>query len=288
MQIESLITDLSNMNLISKKEIKYTQLTGGTSSSIYLLSTRINESKYIIKLNDPRILESEAYFLNFYNKIDLLPNLLFAEKTFKYIVYPFIPGSTNYVRNNKTELLVTLVEQLINNYEPYPNAPGWGWAEDLSNSWSDFLLSRMTESHKTLDSHLDKKDHTLIFSIINNSNQVTYHGEPFLLHGDCGIHNFIFNKGKLSGIIDPTPVFGDPLYDLIYAFCSSPDNLTKETISTAVSHLKFLQNIDSHIIYRNVIVGLYFRLATCIRHHPNDLDEYLIAWNYWTSLVKST
>ncbi|MEH7455609.1 hypothetical protein V7178_24455, partial [Gottfriedia acidiceleris] len=71
MQIESLINDLSNMNLINKNEIKYTQLTGGTSSSIYLLSNRINESKYIIKLNDPRILESEAYFLNFYNKIDL-------------------------------------------------------------------------------------------------------------------------------------------------------------------------------------------------------------------------
>ncbi|MGG0179202.1 phosphotransferase [Gottfriedia acidiceleris] len=288
MQIESLINDLSNMNLINKKEIKYTKLTGGTSSSIYLLSNIKNESKYIVKFNDPRVLEPEAYFLNFYNKVDILPNLLFAEKTFKYIVYPFIPGSTNYIKKNKKELLILLAKRLINNYESYPNAPGWGWADDLSNSWSDFLMSRMTESYKILDSYLEKPDHTLIFSIVNNSNLITFQGEPFLLHGDCGIHNFIFNKGKLSGIIDPTPVFGDPLYDLIYAFCSSPDNLTKETISTAVSHLKFLQNNDSHIIYKNVLVGLYFRLATCIRHHPNDLYEYLIAWNYWTSLVKST
>ncbi|WP_129692445.1 phosphotransferase [Gottfriedia acidiceleris] len=288
MQIESLINDLSNMNVINKKEIKYTQLTGGTSSSIYLLSNSKNDSKFIVKLNDPRVLKSEAYFLNFYNTVDLLPNLLFAEKAFKYIVYPFIPGSTNYVKQNKKELLIALVEQLINNYESYPNAPGWGWAVDLSNSWSDFLMSRMTESYKILDSYLDKQDHTLVFSIVNNSNQITFQGEPFLLHGDCGIHNFIFNKGELRGIIDPTPVFGDPLYDLIYAFCSSPDNLTKETIYAAVSHLKFLQNNDSHIIYKNVLVGLYFRLATCIKHHPNDLAEYLIAWNYWTNLVKAT
>jgi len=287
MQIESVINDLSNMNSINKKEIKYTQLTGGTSSSIYLLNIK-NESKYIVKFNDPRVLESEVYFLNYYNKLDILPNLLFAEKTFKYIVYPFIPGSTNYVKKNKKELLISLVEKLINNYEPTSNAPGWGWADELSNSWSDFLMSRMTESFKILDSYLEKPDHTLIFSIINNSDLMTFQGEPFLLHGDCGIHNFIFNKGKLSGFIDPTPVFGDPLYDLIYAFCSSPNNLTKETISTAVNHLKFLLNNDSHIIYKNVLVGLYFRLATCIRYHPNDLDEYLIAWNYWTNLVKST
>lgn len=288
MRIESIINDLSSMNIIHKDNIKYTQLTGGTTSCIYLLDDRKSESKYIIKLNDPRVLKSEAYFLNFYNKVDLLPNLLFAEKSFKYIVYPFVPGNTNYVRKNKKELLISLVEQLINNYESYPNAPGWGWADDLSSSWSDFLMSRITESNKIVDSYLDKKDHTLILSIVNNSNQNIFQGEPFLLHGDCGVHNFIFNKGDLSGIIDPTPVFGDPLYDLIYAFCSSPDSLTKETISTAASHLNFLQKNDSHKIYEQVLVGLYFRLATCIRHHPNDLDEYLIAWNYWTSLVKST
>ncbi|PGM50277.1 hypothetical protein [Bacillus sp. AFS053548] len=109
MQIESLINDLSSMNLISKKEIKYTQLTGGTSSSIYLLSNRKNECKYIIKLNDPRVLESEAYFLNFYNNINLLPNLLFAEKAFKYIVYQFIPGSTDYVKTQKKNYLYHLL-----------------------------------------------------------------------------------------------------------------------------------------------------------------------------------
>jgi len=65
--------------------------------------------------------------------------------------------------------------------------------------------------------------------------------EPFLLHGDCGVHNFIFNDNQLSGVIDPSPITGDPLYDFIYAFCSSPDELSKETIDLVVSYLKVVE-----------------------------------------------
>ncbi|PGS45916.1 phosphotransferase [Bacillus sp. AFS041924] len=287
MYIEAIINDLTEMSLFHKNDLNYTRLTGGTTSCIYLLSNRNNDSRYIVKLNDPQVLEPEAFFLNFYNKINLLPTLLFTERSFKYLVYPFIPGDTTYVRNNKKNILVSLVKQLINNYQSYSNAPGWGWVDDLSNSWTDFLISRITEANKTLDSYLNKKDHNLILSIINNTSRMTFQRDPFLLHGDCGVHNFIFNKSKLHGVIDPTPVFGNPLYDLIYAFCSSPDNLTKETICSAVNHLKFSQYHDPRILFEEVLVGLYLRLATCIRHHPEDLHEYLLAWKYWTELIES-
>jgi aminoglycoside phosphotransferase (APT) family kinase protein len=105
--------------------------------------------------------------------------------------------------------------------------------------------------------------------------------EPYLLHGDCGVHNFIFQGGHLSGVIDPTPIIGDPLYDLIYAFCSSPDDLSKETIDFAVSYL--LHKRDNKL-YQDVIIGLYLRLGTCRKHHPNDFEEYLKAWSYWKDL----
>ena len=87
-------------------------------------------------------------------------------------------------------------------------------------------------------------------------------------------------------MIDPTPVLGEHLYDLIYASCSSPDNLTRETIDSAVSHLVFRGKKSGQILYEEVLIGLYLRLATCIRHHPNDLEDYLKAWNYWKDIVK--
>ena len=89
-------------------------------------------------------------------------------------------------------------------------------------------------------------------------------------------------------MIDPTPVFGEPLYDLIYAFCSSPDDLTKETINSAASHLIIKGNKSEQLLYEEVLIGLYLRLATCIRHHPNDLEDYLKAWNYWKNIIKDT
>ncbi len=105
------------------------------------------------------------------------------------------------------------------------------------------------------------------------------------MHGDCGVHNFIFNDGELFGVIDPIPVIGDPIYDLIYAFCSSPDDLTKETIDSAVSQLMIKKEKNIPFLYEEVIIGLYLRLGTCIKHHPHDFEEYLKAWYYWKDLI---
>ena len=43
----------------------------------------------------------------------------------------------------------------------------------------------------------------------------------------------------LHGVIDPLPVLGDPIYDLIYAFCSTPEDVTKETIDYAMKQCVF-------------------------------------------------
>lgn len=107
----------------------------------------------------------------------------------------------------------------------------------------------------------------------------------YLLHGDCGVHNFVFaENGTLTGIIDPDPVVGEPLYDLIYAFCSSPDMLTVDTILPAVEKLE-PEMTGSYELNTEVLQGLYFRIATCIRHHPGDLEKYVEAWAYWLSRI---
>ncbi|MCE7793785.1 aminoglycoside phosphotransferase family protein [Salipaludibacillus sp. CUR1] len=283
MDIQKIINQLLHNNIIPSKPTEYKHLSGGTASKVYLLT--IGDIKYAVKSNQPQVIKSEVNFLNLYKESNLLPELLFVESSYKYIVYTFINGTANYVRKNKKEMLKLLVQQLLNNYKPVPNDIGWGWADDPADSWQSFLLDEIGEAYEIINSRLVSNDHDFVFDLVQKcSNE---RRKPFLLHGDCGVHNFIFKDGHLNGVIDPAPVIGDPLYDLIYAFCSSPDDLTKETIDSAVSHLRVKPYENNLFLYNEVIIGLYLRLGTCIKHHPNDFEEYLKAWHYWKDTIKS-
>jgi hypothetical protein len=41
------------------------------------------------------------------------------------------------------------------------------------------------------------------------------------------------------------------------------------------------------VLYEEALVGLYLRMAACIKHHPSDFQEYLEAWYYWEEIVKN-
>jgi fructosamine-3-kinase len=286
MDIKKIIKELIQNKIIYSKTTQFEKLSGGTVSELYLLHNS-DGTEYVVKLNEPQVIKSEVNFLNCYKDLNLLPNLLFVEQSYNYIVYSFISGSTNFARKNKLGMLKALVLGLINNYRTVPNVIGWGYADELTDSWQDFLLNEVIEANRILESHLERDEYNFVLNVIETLRKNNIEREPFLLHGDCGVHNFIFNEGQLSGVIDPTPVIGDPLYDLIYAFCSSPDDLTKETIDLAVSYLMIKGGKNNSILYEEVIIGLYLRLATSIKHHPNDFDEYLKAWYYWKDVIKN-
>jgi fructosamine-3-kinase len=284
MDIQKIALDLVNCGIIGinhSKPIEYEKLNGGTVSELYLLHH--SDTKFVVKLNEPSIIESEANFLHSYKESNLLPKLLFVEESFKYIVYSFIEGSTNYVKNNKTEMLKALVQGLLNHYKSAPNI-GWGWLDQPAPSWQSFLMNNFMEANKIIDSRLAMDDHNLV---LNLCQKISTNRKPYLLHGDCGVHNFIFNDGQLIGVIDPTPVIGDPLYDLIYAFCSSPDDLTTESINSAVKQLRFNNGNNHPFMYSEVMIGLYFRISACIKHHPQDFNEYLKWWQYWKGVIKN-
>ncbi|MFD1356935.1 phosphotransferase [Fictibacillus halophilus] len=285
MDIKTIIDEITNIG-ISKTIIETKQLSGGTTSKLYLLCDSENR-KYVVKFNEPHVLKAESHYLAFYKNVDFLPDLLYKEPAYRYIVYSFVAGSVNYPRKNKKEMLQALVQHLINHYKSVTVPAGWGWVDELTDSWQSFLLSRVNESSTTLETYLEKEDLHLVLELVNSTNRNRELKDPFLLHGDCGVHNFIFNEEKLDGVIDPTPVYGEPVYDLIYAFCSSPDDLTKETISSAVSLLQTYENKNDRLVHEEVLIGLYFRMATCVRHHPEDLVEYLKAWDYWKNVVKT-
>jgi fructosamine-3-kinase len=277
--IKTIIEEITDKGILNLKIVETKPLSGGTTSQLFLLRDS-EDTKFVVKFNEPHVLEAESHFLLFYKNVDMLPKLLYTEPDYRYIVYSFIAGSVDDPRKNKKEMLQTLVQFFINHYKPVLNSASWGWADETADSWQQFFKCRVNESSETLQSYLDKEDYDLVLKLVNSSDRSRL-TKPYLLHGDCGVHNFIFKEEKLAGVIDPTPVYGDPLYDLIYAYCSSPCDLTRETIYSAASHLKIGENISEQSLYEQVVIGLYLRLATCVRHHPNDLQEYLAAWNYW-------
>ncbi|WP_214607661.1 hypothetical protein, partial [Mycobacterium tuberculosis] len=67
----------------------------------------------------------------------------------------------------------------------------------------------------------------------------------------------------------------------------SPDDLTKETIDLVLGQLRFETDTPISNFYKKVVIGLYLRVGTSVKHHPNDLNEYLKAWQYWKGLVGS-
>ncbi|MEN1936579.1 aminoglycoside phosphotransferase family protein [Paenibacillus sp. 102] len=282
MDISEIIEQLVVNEVIADYPKGYKKLTGGTTSRLYLL---VGNEQCVVKLNEARVIEEEAYFLNFYENESIFPKLLYVDSLNRYMVYSFIPGSTCYSVGNKRAILCKLVQKVIHTYKPAVKMDKWGWKEEPVASWRDFLLTRIMEASETLKLYVTEDDFQTVLQLVHSPNRTVYSSQPFLLHGDCGFHNFICKENKLYGVIDPFPVLGDPIYDLIYAFCSTPEELTRETIDEIVEKSVFHTRVRK-ILYEEVVIALYCRLDACLRHHPEDLDVYLKAWCYWMDQIR--
>lgn len=283
MNISEIIEQLVTNEVIANYPKGYKKLTGGTTSNLYLIE---GKEQCVVKLNDPKVIEEEAYFLNFYENESIFPKLLYVDPLHRYMVYSFILGSTSYDAGNKKDILFTLVQEVIHAYKVAPEINQWGWKEEPVDSWQDFLLNRVMEANENLKSYITKEEFHSVLKLVHSPNRTAHSNQPYLLHGDCGFHNFIFKEQKLYGVIDPLPVLGDPIYDLIYAFCSTPEDLTKETIDYVVEQCVFHKKKKGKVLYEEVLIGLYLRLETCVRHHPEDLEAYLKSWRYWINEAK--
>ncbi|WP_459502310.1 aminoglycoside phosphotransferase family protein [Bacillus sp. C1] len=282
MEISEIIEELVVNGVIADFPKAFKKLTGGTTSRLYLIE---GKKRCVIKLNDPKVIEEEAYFLNFYKDESIFPKLLYVDPINRYMIYSFIPGSTSYHAGNKKEILCTLVQEVIHTYKPAIEMDQWGWKEEPVDSWKSFLLKRVMEARENVRAYIAEEDFHEVLKLVHSPNRTTYSNQPYVLHGDCGFHNFICKENKLYGVIDPLPVLGDPIYDFIYAFCSTPEDLTKEVINDVVEQCVFHTNKREKILYEEVVIGLYLRIETCIRHHPEDLEAYLKAWRYWMNEV---
>ncbi|MED0961162.1 phosphotransferase [Bacillus paramycoides] len=278
MDISIIAKQLVNKKVISHYPKSMKVLNGGTTSTVYLL-----DEKYVVKLNKSEVVREEADFLSFYDGNTLFSTLLYKDPLNRYIVYSFLVGTTSCELGYKRSTLCTLVKEVINTYEIVLEVDGWGWKDSPLQSWAEFLLTNVMEARGNLRQYISDEEHQLVLTFVNSSKRGTGIDRPFLLHGDLGLHNFIFRENKLYGVIDPLPVLGDPIYDLIYAFCSTPEDLTKEAIGYAIKPCIFHKK--ERDLYEEIVIGLYLRIDTCIRHHPKDLEDYLVAWRYWMNEI---
>ncbi|MFD6510413.1 aminoglycoside phosphotransferase family protein [Bacillus sp. NPDC060175] len=278
MEISIIAAQLVKEKVISHYPNSMKVLSGGTTSTVYLL-----DGRYVVKSNEAKVIREEANFLSFYEGNALFSKLLYKEPLHTYVVYSFLEGSTSCEQGHKRSTLITLVKEAINKYEVVSDIDGWGWKDSPVQSWTEFLLANVMEVRGNLRQYISEEEHQLVLTLVNSPQRGTGMDRPFLLHGDLGFHNFIFQKNKLTGVIDPLPVLGDPIYDLIYAFCSTPEDLTKETIQYVMKQCAFRKR--DRDLYEEIVIGLYLRIDTCLRHHPKDLEDYLVAWRYWMNEI---
>jgi hypothetical protein len=281
--INSIIENLSEKGLIDNTIVATNNKTGSTDGLVYILSVH-NEAKYVLKIDRPQQIILTEQFFHTYQHINLLPLIFYTDPKKAFIVCSYITGTTHFNRGPKINWMIILVLQLFNHYEKYLQTDKWGRLESPIQSWSEWNNRSLEGTRNDWGRLLPIEDYYRMKSIVENISKRDEHGARYLLHGDTGVHNFVFHGLSLVGVIDPSPMIGPLLYDFTYAFCSSPDDLNLETLMAAFTLLNH-EPVERSMLIEAVIFQLYCRIGICIRLHPHDLEGYLEAWEYWKSLI---
>lgn len=278
------LNELFHSHQINDDIVGISRLSGTTSGRVFHLES-IQEKKYILKFDDPNQIEIAQQWLETYKNSKLTPKISFIAPDNSFFVYTSIDGTTHHNRGLKRIWLSSLVKDLFNQYSIY-QADFWGSIEDPLKTWKEFNERRIEEARINIEDILSIDDYNLVKSKVNK----IYDGEvglgnKFLLHGDTGVHNLVYNHFTLVGVIDPSPMVGPVTYDFLFAFCSSSDDINIETLFSAYDLLE-QGRVDKSTLIEEALIHLYCRIGLSVKHHPNDLPEYLIAWEEWKPLCR--
>jgi hypothetical protein len=186
------------------------------------------------------------------------------------------------------EWMTILIKELFNKYKKVDKETLWGRINGIHrNSWSDFNQSSLESAQKNIGDFFPSEDHKRVEILVNKLK--TYHNqeEKYYLHGDTGVHNFVYLDNQLKGVIDPSPLIGPKIYDLTYAFCSSPDSLNLSTLFSSFSLWNSHASFTKERLLDEVLFQLYTRIGICIKVHPHDLSAYMEAWKEWSEYLPS-
>ncbi|RAP77781.1 aminoglycoside phosphotransferase family protein [Paenibacillus montanisoli] len=275
MNVNGIILDLIDKGCLHPASKLKDQMNGTTEGRVYLITVD-DVPCYVLKAEDPQYLAEVGQFHGLYAESPLLPKLHYLAPDRSFIIYEFVAGTIGDARGTKKEWMKKLTVDLLNHYRTFERP-------DSSEAWSGMILDGLHYAKNEIGDRLAESDYELVksFALERLSSG---RGRSVLLHGDCGVHNFVFDKGALKGVIDPQPMTGPMLYDFIFAFVSSPDDLNLETLLPAFELLQH-EPLEQAELVREVMIRLYHRIAVCLLHHPHDLPAYLQAWPYWKALV---
>ncbi|MET3656951.1 phosphotransferase [Sporosarcina psychrophila] len=283
-KIDEICIGLQDKGIINLNKQRITKMKSGTTDGLVYSVSENNVPKYVLKLDHPKQINFASRFFHTYQNVRLLPKLYYTDPEKKFILYAYIEGTTHSNRGSKIEWMTLLVNELFNHYVKYDQNASWGRLDGIpQQTWYDFNRSSLESARTNIRDLLPNEDYFKVESIVERIASVEKQETKYLLHGDTGVHNLVFQNNTLSGIIDPSPMVGPIIYDFTYAFCSSSDDLNIETLLSTFSLLKQVPIEETRLI-EEVIFQLYTRIGICIRVHPHDLEGYLKAWEYWKQL----
>ena len=171
------------------------------------------------------------------------------------------------------------IVSVTKNYKTY-SSKYFGYLNEEVSSWSEFLKSEIDYALKNLKSYENYSniiDVNILYDYAKKLDKYPF--EKKLLHGDFGCHNFIKFNNKFAGIIDPMPVIGDYLYDLLYAIVSNVQVVSSITFEDIIK----LVNEPKEKVFYLLLIVLYCRIYRCLKYNSAYIDVYI---NFWNNLLQ--
>ncbi|MEH7886594.1 hypothetical protein V7654_20015 [Bacillus sp. JJ1609] len=288
-KINEIIDILNNKSMIKNNGLEFKALKSGTTNGVLYTLYVENTPTYVVKIDHPSIINSTKDFLFAYQDVLLLPNVFYNDDKKGFIVYSYVSGETHFNRGSKLKWMAHLIQELFNQYQKVDQEIPWGRINGTKRKyWSEFNQISLESAKENIGDFLPSEDHRRVAFVVNALSKYHNQEEKYYLHGDTGVHNFVYSANELKGVIDPSPLIGPRIYDFTYAFCSSPDSLDISTLMTSFSLWNGNSSLSKERLLDEVLFQLYTRIGVCIKVHPHDLNEYMEAWREWRVYLPSS
>ncbi|CAM3521044.1 MULTISPECIES: hypothetical protein [Saccharibacillus] len=249
----------------------------------YLL-TADGKPKYALRMDTPENVAMSEQLYKAYPDSPLLPKLLYADAVKGYMVQPYVDGTageSREARGSKKAWLPLLVTELLNRYETDEAGGKWGRLTEPCSSWSEFNERELSKARENLNGLQPAEDCERVALLLEPLAEA---GGKYLLHGHTDARNLVFRSKELVGVIEPRPTAGPVLYDLVQAFCSTPDDLSLEVLFEAYAQLTS-QTVDQERLVQEALLRVYCTMGVRAAERSAELDEYVAAWQFWRMLL---